>query len=45
MFDVLDSGGGYAGATACRQAYPNHYIKVNANNSTEGVRPWRFPSS
>jgi len=21
---------------ACREAFPNHYIKVNANNSTRG---------
>jgi ribulose-bisphosphate carboxylase small chain len=36
MFDVSDPIAIMAEIDACRKAYPNHYIKVNANNSTRG---------
>jgi ribulose-bisphosphate carboxylase small chain len=36
MFDVFDPAAAITEINACRNAYPNHYIKVNANNSTRG---------
>lgn len=36
MFDVLDPAAVLTEINACRKVYPNHYIKVNANDSTRG---------
>ena len=36
MFDVLDPKAVLHEVNACRKAFPNHYIKLNANNSTRG---------
>jgi ribulose-bisphosphate carboxylase small chain len=36
MFDLKDSAAIMYEINACRQAYPNHYIKVNAFDSTKG---------
>jgi ribulose-bisphosphate carboxylase small chain len=36
MFDVSDPVAIMAEIEACRKAHPNHYIKVNANNSARG---------
>ena len=36
MFDLRDAAGVMAEVDACRAAYPNHYVKVNAFDSTLG---------
>ena len=36
MFDLRDAAGVMSEVTACRKAYPNHYVKVNAFDSTHG---------
>ena len=36
MFDLKDSAAILYEVNACRKAYPNHYIKVNAFDSTRG---------
>ena len=36
LFDVKDPAAVTHEVTACRKAYPNHYIKVNALDSTRG---------
>jgi ribulose-bisphosphate carboxylase small chain len=36
MFDVVDPKAILHEVNACRKAFPNHYIKVNANDSTRG---------
>jgi len=36
MFDLQDAAGVLLEINACRQAYPNHYIKVNAYDATLG---------
>ena len=36
MFDISDPVAIMAEVDACRKAYPHHYVKVNANNSTRG---------
>lgn len=36
MFDLKDSVAVMQEVNACRKAYPNHYIKVNAFDSTRG---------
>jgi len=36
MFDLKDAAGVMAEITACRKAHPNHYVKVNAFDSTRG---------
>ena len=37
MFDLKDAAGCAVGMNACRKTYPNHYVKVNAFDSTRGV--------
>jgi ribulose-bisphosphate carboxylase small chain len=37
MFDIKDAAGVMLELADCRQAFPNHYIKVNAFDSTKGV--------
>jgi ribulose-bisphosphate carboxylase small chain len=36
MFDLKDAAGALAEVQACRQAFPRHYVKVNAFDSTRG---------
>jgi ribulose-bisphosphate carboxylase small chain len=36
MFDTADPGAVLAQIRACREAYPEHYIKVNAYDSARG---------
>jgi ribulose-bisphosphate carboxylase small chain len=36
MFDLKDAAGVMTEIAACRTAHPNHYIKVNAFDSTRG---------
>jgi ribulose-bisphosphate carboxylase small chain len=36
MFDLKDAVGVMGEVQACRQAHPNHYIKVNAFDSSSG---------
>ena len=36
MFDVIDPKAIMHEVNACRAAFGNHYIKINANNSTRG---------
>jgi len=36
MFDVIDPKAIMHEIDACRQAFPSHYIKATANNSTQG---------
>lgn len=37
MFDLRDAAGAMKELTACRQTFPNHYVKVSAFDSTRGV--------
>lgn len=37
LFDLRDAAGIMAEVNACRAAFPSHYIKVNAFDSTHGV--------
>jgi ribulose-bisphosphate carboxylase small chain len=36
MFDIVDPIAIMAEIDACRRAFPNHYIRVNANNPARG---------
>jgi ribulose-bisphosphate carboxylase small chain len=36
MFDLKDAAGVLAQVQACRRAFPSHYMKVNAFDSTRG---------
>ena len=36
MFDIRDAAGVMTEVSACRKTFPNHYIKVNAFDSTRG---------
>ena len=36
MFDIRDAAGVMTEVNACRKTFPNHYIKVNAFDSTRG---------
>jgi ribulose-bisphosphate carboxylase small chain len=36
MFDLKDAAGVMAEVVACRSAHPNHYVKVNAFDSSRG---------
>jgi ribulose-bisphosphate carboxylase small chain len=36
MFDLKDAAGVLMEVNACRQAYPGHYVKLNAYDSTLG---------
>ena len=36
MFDLRDPAGVMMEVNACRQAYPNHYVKVNAYDASLG---------
>jgi ribulose-bisphosphate carboxylase small chain len=42
MFDLNDAAGVMDEVHACRKAYPNHYMKVNAFDATHGVESLRL---
>jgi ribulose-bisphosphate carboxylase small chain len=42
MFDLKDAAGVMAEVNACRRAYPDHYVKVNAFDSSRGWEALRL---
>ena len=42
MFDLKDPAGVMAEVNACRKTFPNHYVKVNAFDSTKGWEALRL---
>jgi ribulose-bisphosphate carboxylase small chain len=42
MFDIRDAAGVLFEMNACRKAYPNHYIRVNAFDATRGFETVRL---
>lgn len=42
MFDLRDAAGVLKEVNACRQTFPNHYVKVNAFDATRGVESVRL---
>ena len=42
MFDIRDAAGVMTEVNACRETFPNHYIKVNAFDSTRGRESLRL---
>jgi ribulose-bisphosphate carboxylase small chain len=42
MFDLKDAAGVMQEVNACRQTFPNHYVKVNAFDATRGVESVRL---
>jgi len=42
MFDLNDAAGFLLEVNACRKAFPNHYIKVNALDATQGWESTRL---
>ena len=42
MFDLKDAAGVLMEVNACRKAFPNHYIKVNALDATQGWESTRL---
>src|SRR5215470_6055088 len=42
MFDLRDAAGVIQEVSACRDAYPQHYIKVNAFDSVRGFETMRL---
>ena len=42
MFDLKDAAGAMLEVTACRKAFPDHYIKVNALDATQGWESTRL---
>jgi ribulose-bisphosphate carboxylase small chain len=42
MFDLKDAAGVMMEVNACRKAFPNHYVKVNAFDSTRGFETTRM---
>jgi ribulose-bisphosphate carboxylase small chain len=42
MFDLADAAGVMGEVNACRKTYPNHYVKVNAFDSTAGWEALRL---
>lgn len=42
MFDLQDAAAILQEVNACRQTFPNHYIKVNAFDSTRGIESLRL---
>jgi ribulose-bisphosphate carboxylase small chain len=40
MFDIEDAAAVMYEVNACREAYPNHYVRVNAFDATKG---WETP--
>ena len=42
LFDLRDAAGAMQELEACRRTFPNHYVKVNAFDSTRGVESLRL---
>jgi ribulose-bisphosphate carboxylase small chain len=42
MFDLQDAAGAMLELNACRKAFPDHYIKINAFDSTQGWESTRL---
>jgi ribulose-bisphosphate carboxylase small chain len=42
MFDLKDAAGAMMEVNACRKAFPDHYIKINALDSTQGWESTRL---
>ncbi|MGH8296668.1 MAG: ribulose bisphosphate carboxylase small subunit [Steroidobacteraceae bacterium] len=42
MFDIRDAAGVMMEVNACRKTFPNHYIKINAFDSTRGRESLRL---
>jgi ribulose-bisphosphate carboxylase small chain len=42
MFDLQDAAGAMLEVNACRKAFPDHYIKINAFDSTQGWESTRL---
>jgi ribulose-bisphosphate carboxylase small chain len=42
MFDLKDAAGVLMEVNACRKAHPDHYVKVNAFDSTQGWESTRL---
>ena len=42
MFDLADPAGVMLEVNACREAFPNHYIRVSAFDSSHGVESLRL---
>jgi len=42
MFGLKDAAGVMLELAACRKAFPNHYIKINAFDSTRGIESIRL---
>ena len=42
MFDLKDPAGILSEINACRKAFPNHYVRVTAFDSTQGVESVRM---
>jgi len=42
MFDLKDAAGVMSEVDACRKTFPNHYVKVNAFDSTKGWEALRL---
>jgi ribulose-bisphosphate carboxylase small chain len=42
MFDLEDAAGVLLEVNACRKAFPDHYIKINAFDSTQGWESTRL---
>jgi ribulose-bisphosphate carboxylase small chain len=42
MFDLKDAAGAMLEVNACRKAFPAHYVKVNAFDSTQGWESTRL---
>lgn len=42
MFDLRDAAGAMLELRECRKTFPNHYIKINAFDSTRGIESIRL---
>lgn len=42
LFDLRDAAGVFMEVNACRKAFPDHYVKVNAFDSTRGWETTRL---
>src|SRR5574337_1137603 len=42
LFDLRDAAGVVLEIRACRERFPNHYVKVNAFDATHGVESLRL---
>ena len=42
MFDLKDAAGALLEVNACRKTFPQHYVKVNAFDATQGFESTRL---